>query len=305
MEFNNIYDVNIAEVSDSGEYNTWLYSQLSTLSKDKKCFLIFCSTQENVKIFFHSFNEDIRAIEFMDFLIQRYGLIKGDKDAAVATLSSEVVKLLISGSDTWDVKKYIEMRTKEYFEDCSVINAIDYKAAHEEDILKLPMYKKKRIPWAVVRSTDIAPSGTDIFIKSLENESGFEIETDEEVYIMVGHKGEVYDIRRSKFEKSYEYSDEKLDIFESMLEYIPEVMLSDSREYISIDDKANLCYPTRNVGIYVGVLNRRTRVFAKGDRSDYFVGREGDILAIRQDDLTDMYIIQREIFEKTYELCVE
>ena len=43
------------------------------------------------------------------------------------------------------------------------------------------------------------------------------------------------------------------------------------------------------------------KVFGKG-RGDYFIGKAGDYLAIRLDDLQDMYIIRREVFERTYEL---
>lgn len=34
---------------------------------------------------------------------------------------------------------------------------------------------------------------------------------------------------------------------------------------------------------------------------DYFLGREGDYLVAREDDMMDMYVIQKEIFTQTYE----
>ena len=45
-------------------------------------------------------------------------------------------------------------------------------------------------------------------------------------------------------------------------------------------------------------LNSRHRSHNKGE---YFVGTSGDYLAIRKDDISDIYIIQREIFAQTYE----
>ena len=72
-------------------------------------------------------------------------------------------------------------------------------------------------------------------------------------------------------------------------------------DYISLDELAKLCYPRRGVGIYACELQRRTKVFPASDNGEYFLGRPGDYMAVRLDDFTDIYVIQREIFLQTYE----
>lgn len=303
MEFTNIDYILAAQAASIDEYEQWLHSEMPGMDKNGKAILIFVKGDEEISIFFQSFTEKIRAIEFMDFMVQKYGLIKGDKFEAEAVLSKKIADLMIAGSESWDFEKYILLKTREYLEDCIWIDTEEYLSRNREAILNMPLYKKKRIPWAVVKSTAITEAGKGIYIKSLENESGFELKASDDIYIMIGLKGEVYDIKKEKFDNSYEATEEKLDVFEAMMDSIPEVMLTESGEYVSIDEKAALCYPRNKYGIYAGLLNKRTRVYTKGREGDYYVGRAGDILAIREDDLSDMYIIQSSVFDKTYDLA--
>ena len=68
-----------------------------------------------------------------------------------------------------------------------------------------------------------------------------------------------------------------------------------------MDDKAKLCLPKGDNVIYAMPLTKRTKVFSESNKGEYFVGREGDYLAMREDDMNDIYIIQKEIFEDTYQ----
>ena len=43
------------------------------------------------------------------------------------------------------------------------------------------------------------------------------------------------------------------------------------------------------------------KVFTEWDDEKYMLGKEGDYLAIRQDNLHDVYIIEGTIFAHTYE----
>ena len=163
-------------------------------------------------------------------------------------------------------------------------------------------YQKKKIPWAFVKSTDIVGTGESFHIKSLENESGLMITADEDSYIMIGCRGEIYDIERIKFENTYEVTGGRLDIFEQMLDFLPEVERDSDGQYVSLDEIARLCYPKRGKDIYAKELENRTKVFPATREHEYFLGRPGDYLAIRTDDINDAYIIQGEIFRQTYEV---
>ena len=147
----------------------------------------------------------------------------------------------------------------------------------------------------------IAAAGTKLAVKSLENETGITIVADPDIYIMIGRRGEVYHIRRDKFLATYELTEEPLDIFTQMLDFIPVVETVSDGGYISIDEMARLCYPKTQAVICCQELKKRTRVFSKNSEQEYFLGRPGDYLAVRLDDITDIYVIQRDIFAETYE----
>ena len=196
---------------------------------------------------------------------------------------------------------YLVNRSESYFRDCDWIVAAEYGQIHAEEIKKLPFFHKRKIAWAYVKTTDMVSVGKTLRIKSLENESGLEIVAAEDTYIMIGCRGEVYDIRRHKFENSYEITEEPLDVFEQMMDFWPEVQMLPEREFLSIDQYAHLCYPKPGAGIYGRRLEKRTKIFPVGEGHEYFLGREGDYMAVSPDDLTDIYVIRGDIFEQTYE----
>lgn len=112
------------------------------------------------------------------------------------------------------------------------------------------------------RRSDCA-AGTKLAVKSLENETGITIVADPDIYIMIGRRGEVYHIRKDKFLATYEPTEEPLDIFTQMLDFIPVVETVSDGGYISIDEMARLCYPKTQAVICCQELKKRTRVFRK------------------------------------------
>lgn len=265
-------------------------------------FLLFVWTeQEEEQLYFFSDAKRVRALEFLDYLVPEFGLVKGDAREAGGRISSAILKVWISDMDLKDTMEYFLKMSESYYEDCDCIDAEKYGKEHAEDIRLMTQYVKKRIPWAFVKTTDVVRPGMKLCIKSLENESGIVVTADPEAYIMIGCRGEVYDINRSKFERTYEATEEELDVFEQMLEFLPEAEIVEQGEYVSLDGNAHLCYPKTGAGIYAIELNRRTKIFPIGDSEEYYLGRPGDYMAVRTEDFCDSYIIQRDIFRQTYE----
>lgn len=262
--------------------------------------LVWESRDENRLLFF-SESRKIRALEFLDYLIAQFGLVRGCAQCATGQISTAILSVQISDMDLDDALEYYLQMSKAYFTECDWIVAREYANNMQGTILDMSKYQKKMITWAYVKSTDVVPAGEIIKIKSLENESGMLLTADENRYIMIGCRGEVYDMDVEKFQNTYEESDEQLDIFEQMLDFLPAIEVLSTGEYISLDEAAHICYPRRGIGIYACELERRTKIFPVDNEEDYYLGRPGDYMAIRMDDFTDVYIIQREIFLQTYE----
>ena len=263
--------------------------------------LLWARDSEDIKVVFLSNDKSIRAIEFMDYLVGTYAMINGNEIKAEAIISKMFLKVLMSEIEVLGVEEFLKKKVELYFTECQWIYADEYSKEYRKEILSYQRYKKKIVSWAYVKTTNIVNKGEKIKMKSLENESGIVVTASDDLYIMIGCRGEIYSIDRLKFEQTYDVSDKILDVYEQMINYMPEVKACSDNRYISIDDLAYLCYPKKQKGIYATQLKTRTKVFNSQNNGEYFVGRKGDYLAVREDDLTDIYIIQRDIFYQTYE----
>lgn len=278
-------------------------SIFSQFRKEKMChfLLLLWKEQEEDRFLFFSDTKRVRAIEYMDYMISEFGLVKGNASVASGQISSAVWKVQMSGMDMEDTMEYCLERAVSYHTGIRIIEAAEFGVGQQEYIRSLPKYVKKKIPWAYVKSTDITSEGQQFEIRSLENESGIVLTAHPDVYIMIGCRGEAYDITREKFEHTYESTEDVLDVFEQMLDFIPEARLLAEEEYVSLDELAHLCYPRHGNAIYAVSLKERTKVFPGNGTQEYYLGRPGDYMAVREEDLTDIYIIQQDIFRQTYE----
>ncbi len=268
-----------------------------------KChfLLLMWNEQEEARLCFVSDTKRVRALEFLDYLLPGFGLVKGDGKIAGGRIASAILKVQMSEIDLTNWVTYFLKMSDSYFSDCDCIMAAEYGIANADVIPSMQHSVKKKVPWGVVKSLDVAKEGEHICIKSLENESGLEITAAPDRYIMIGYRGEIYDIGREKFESTYETTQELLDVFSMMLDFLPEAEIVHTGTYVSLDEIAHVCYPKPGAGVYVKQLEKRTKVFPVGEGQEYFLGRPGDYLAVRSDDFCDVYVIEREIFGQTYE----
>lgn len=263
--------------------------------------LISRSWQEQQELYFFSRTRTVRALEFLGYILEDSGLVKGDAAYASGQISLVMLRVYEAEKEIYDTLQYIMYRVKQYFEEIDLVDAARYAAEHKKEIQTMQRYVKKHEKWFYVKTLDIVEDGHKICLKTLENESGVIVTANKDTYIMIGCRGEVYDIARSKFEQTYQISDEPLDVFEQILYYIPAVETVPEGEYISLDELARICYPVAGSGIYVKQLQKRTKVFSLNEEQGYFLGDAGDYMAIRPDDFQDIYIIKKDIFEDNYE----
>lgn len=268
---------------------------------DCNLLLTVCEGENFIEVKCKSYNKSIRALELMDFIFKEYGMLNGDECEAVGHISTVILNVKASNMELGSSLDFFGMMLDSYYREVAIIYPSEYVDSNEGILDTFSRYVKKQIPWAYVKTTDIADEGKLVTVKTLENDTGVTITVGPDAYIMIGCQGEVYDIKKDKFDKSYETSLDKLDIFSQMLEFIPAVEVEPEGTYVTIDEMAHLCYPSKQHGIYAKKLDRRTKVFMSDTPEDYFVGNKGDYLAIRCDDVHDVYIIKNDIFLYTYE----
>ena len=162
-------------------------------------------------------------------------------------------------------------------------------------------YVKKKMPLGFVQATDVLPAGTPITIRTLEGDVDMVVEPD--LIIMIGVKGEVYPNHRNKFEKTYEITDEKYCTADCAVKtvYQPTIHNRTDGSLLHLADYAKVCIASGGTHIHAEELTKRVKVFTAWDEEKYMLGKPGDYLAVRCDDKHDIYVVEHDIFFKTYE----
>lgn len=252
--------------------------------------LVYSILPFGVKLSVRSCMKEVKASELAEFITEGIGSGGGHLEKAGGFIQMELLNKKYP--EVGEIKNFFKQCMNSYFADTEIIYAREYVI----DVSDMDLYKKQKIKIGYVRGTDIFPAGSKIAVRTLEGDLDVEIQDD--TYIMIGIQGEIYPNKKAKFERSYECSEEPY-IFEG--EYEPTIKDSMEGKHISLVPYANTCISTGEVYIYAKQLNHRVKVFTEWDDEKYMLGKEGDYLAVRKDDLHDIYIIEKQIFESTYQ----
>ena len=126
---------------------------------------------------------------------------------------------------------------------------------------------------------------------------------EDDLIIMIGIKGEVYPSRRNKFENKYKVMNTRYieDDRIKKPEYLPTVHSRLDGKVTELTEYAYVCQDAGGTHIYAKQSDKILKIFTEWDKEKYMAGKIGDYLAVRSDDLHDMYVVEREIFGMTYE----
>ena len=254
--------------------------------------IVFCEVSGGLKLSVRSCVREIMASELASRICEGGGSGGGHSDKAGGFISADFISR--SGYSPLD---FLSSRYSGYFDNYELI----YSEIYKPDISAFEQYVKLNIPIGYVHTTDIFPHGTEMTIRTIEGDA--QINTDNDTYIMVGIQEEVYPIKREKFERSYEVlsGDYKQNPeFLTEAHYTPTVIKASEGITENIEKFIRPCVSRGEVRIYAKQINKNAKVFNDWNDEGYMFGKPGDWLAIRSDDLKDIYIIQDSIFRKTY-----
>jgi len=247
------------------------------------------------KLSVRSCSKTVKASEFVKFICMGNGgghIRKAAGFISMAALPSD------------DIKGYLQSRIKEYFDGCDEIVAANHDL--DTDSPEFGTYQKKSVPLGYAMTLDLFDSGTPLVIRTLEGDT--ERTADGDTYLMLGILGEVYHIDRAKWEQKYTPTAEMFVTDTDFLEknhgeYTPKVinkLTGEAIDFAQLRNNAQTCVTTGETQVYAKQLEKRTKVFAKYHFNDYFDGAPGDYLVVLPEDKTDVYIVRKDIFERTY-----
>ena len=253
--------------------------------------LVYSVLPFGVKISVRSCTKDVKASELAAYIANGLGGGGGHLVKAGGFLKRDLIEKAGIAYTEEAVAAFLEGRIKSYYDNSTIL----YAGQHVEDLSKMRKYSKLDILIGYAPASKVAPIGSKVTVRTLEGD--IDIEIAEDVYIIVGIQGEIYPIRRSKFEASYMLSDEE---YKFPGEYPPTLINYETGDRISLLPFVHSCIAKGGSFIYARQLTNRVKVFTAWDPDKYYLGVEGDYLAARSDDPSDIYIIAKDIFAKSY-----
>ena len=248
--------------------------------------LVYSILPSGIKVSVRSCIKEVKASDMVQIVTKGIGSGGGHLVKAGGFIRKDKLNC---GEDK--ISEFLIDRLINYFENTEIIYAGDYVP----DVSAMCIYRKRPLKIGYARITDLFPVGSTVNIRTLEGDLDVIVEDD--MYLMIGVYGEVYPIRKEKFERSYKLSDETY-VFTG--EYEPTVRESIEGKVVSIIPYAKTCITTGIVDIFAAPLQKRTKIFTLWDMEKYVLGEVGDYIATRKDDIRDVYIIQGDIFNDIY-----
>ena len=256
--------------------------------------VVYNVLSEGIKLSVRSCIREVRANELAEFLCVGIGSGGGHLEKAGGFISANLYEKKFDGVHT---EAYFSDRLNEYFENTEII----YAKKAEIDVSNMELYQKKEMVLGFVRANNVYPLDTKITVRTLEGD--MDIEVTKDLIIMIGIKGEVYPTTEAKFKKSYRVLSEHSDLKDTSIrmKYIPMIKNRTDNTSRQITEFAGSCVTTGKSQIYARKLEKTTKIFTEWDEEKYMLGKKGDYLAVRKGDMHDIYSVEKNIFEITYE----
>lgn len=254
--------------------------------------LVFSEIADGIKFSVRSCVKEVQASELASFLADDIGNGGGHYDKAGGMINSEKFK-----------QKYPDLNLESYFSDRFNCYYHSYdiiysnKFRFNEDNFK--KYARKRVPRAVVILSDIYTPGSNVTIRTARGDMNINVTEDN--YILLNIMGGVEMISKKDFDENYV---EAPSPFKINATYTPTIRIQDHIRKLEhnkpLEFYARPCIPIHEHMIYARRLKKNVKLFPRDANATYMTGHIDDFLAVRAEDLSDPYIIEKDLFDDMF-----
>lgn len=260
--------------------------------------LVYSVLSFGVKFSIRSCSNETRADELATFLAQKIGSGGGHTEKAGGILKNELIIKqypdyieIDDDSARHSISNIIRERMADYFENAEIIHANDTTLV----LSHMSKYERSPITLSYIDPHELVPTGNMAIIRTLDGDANIEIRNN--TILILDSNGSVKVISAEKFNSSFKKTRKK---FKFNSDYIPSIKNADTGKSFSLLPLAKSCESTGDIKIYAKKLTKTTKLFSFWDSDKYMIGQKGDYLAVSQDDIHDIFIVEKNIFKKTY-----
>ena len=250
--------------------------------------VVCCPYHTGYKISVRTCTDSVKAPDLAAFITHGYGGGGGHDNKAGGCIDYQ-------SSLPKEIMAFIADRIRDFFTKPDVI----FAGKDHPNFSGAEHFRKKDIVLGYIPTAELSPEGEDIHIRMLEGD--ITVTPDPDIYLMVGLIGEVYPIKRGKFEKKYAECEEAPDI--SAYYYPPSARIGQNKTGKQLTDCLHGCKASGSSEILAVKMNNFTKLYSLWDQEHYMYGTIGDYMAHPAHDANDLYIIRGDIFALTYESC--
>ena len=251
--------------------------------------VVFNQLEDGYKFSVRSCVKEVRASELAQFLAADMGSGGGHVEKAGGFIARRQYE---EKYPTLHSEGYFSNRMNEYFDSFDIL----YAEKMNIDTSDMKSYYIRPAVSGYVEARTLMPIGTKGVIRTLEGD--IELEAAEDMMILVNEDGRVKVISNHEFEEKYKVLGEHCNL---NLEYKPRLRKLTSQTTVSIMRHMNSCTSKDRIQVYARQLERGIKVFSNNIDS-YMVGRAGDYLVVTCDEPQNIYMVEKILFDKNYQV---
>ena len=250
--------------------------------------IVYNEVNEGIKFSVRSCVREVMANELATYLANELGNGGGHIDRAAGFLSKSRFNEL---HEYLNYDAYFLRKLTEYYQSFEVIDV----AKNPLELTEFKHYKKTPTPRGFVKLSEVLPEGTPIIIRSLEADIECTVKASD--ILIIDGQGAISVMNEERFYTNYKIIEEYFDL---NIEYFPRIRKQKSGKVVYLEEYTKKCMLKGDNTIHARVLEKPVKVFTVYSQDKYKYGQDGDYLAISESDRDDVYVIEQEIFKKTY-----